>query len=104
MTRDYRPIGDVPSVEASRTPNTFPVSPKHGGMIDDGTGFAPRGNRGVSSAIGTILMVALVVVLVAAVSLAVFSLTGGEITTAERALEQFDSYLDKSSLVFVPIA
>ena len=72
-------------------------------MIDDGIGLAIHGKRGVSSAIGTILMVALVVVLVATVSLTVFSLTGGEITTAERALEQFDSYLDKLSFVFVPI-
>jgi flagellin-like protein len=103
VTRVRRLIGDVLPVEASRNPNSFSVSLKHGGMIDDGIGLAILGNRGVSSAIGTVLMVALVVVLVATVSLTVFSLTGGEITTAERALEQFDSSLDKLSFVFVPV-
>jgi len=60
-------------------------------MVDDRTGVSRQANRGVSSAIGTILMVGLVVVLAATVSLTAFSLAGGEIDTAERAFEWFRS-------------
>jgi flagellin-like protein len=60
--------------------------------MNDNAPHVPCGeNRGVSSVVGTVLMVGLVVVLAGTVTLTVVSLTDGRIAAAEQAFEWFRS-------------
>ncbi len=56
--------------------------------LSDGAGRVDDDDRAVSSVIGTILMVALVVVVTAGVALTVFGIVGEELDMVTRVIER----------------